>query len=287
MLPSLRHHSLFCCNVLLPFLFLFFFRSRCFLNEAYSLKVSGVAVHKTFLRQNDHASPYCLAVSNALELNQKPTTNFLATQVWPSAREASYTVEKCIYSNWTVCEFGCGPGLPSITAAIGCNAKKVYATDIDSFALDLADEAYRLQNENDNNDDNSAAFETRKIDLTVLDTSLIPVADLYIFSDVFESSTVALGAARLSDYILKNMTGSKIWVFAQTDRVQREIYLHEMKRLLKGNSDENEKKSLGWTNKMTYNSNNNGDDNDHSSYYSFIRKQQIFLCDVDETLVRY
>ena len=36
--------------------------------------------------------------------------------------------------SWIVCELGCGPGLPSLTAARS-GAKRVIATDVDAVAV--------------------------------------------------------------------------------------------------------------------------------------------------------
>lgn len=214
---------------------------------AQALKVSGVPVHIVPLQRNDADSPYCLVASTA-SFDDK--INFLATQVWPSARLAAVSVQKYLNPSWTVCELGCGPGLPSLTAA-KLGAAKVYATDLDEFALQLVDEGATQQGLDN--------VETIKLDLTATDTSL-PVADLYLLSDVFESGHVARGSAILTDKALAN--GCRVWVFAQTDRVQREEFLQELSKLL--GSD------LSWS---------TVDDYDGS--------QALWLCDVDEGAVKY
>jgi hypothetical protein len=164
-----------------------------------------------------------------------PNTNFLATQVWPSARVAAMALERYITSLYnykknngdkkvrslTICEFGCGPGLPSLTAAVVSKrlqqqrhqqedhqklpvlspilVSKVYATDVDSFALKLVQAAAKEQAVMTN------LVETHLFDLTSSSEDVaakLPAANLYIFSDVFESSAVALGAARTTCRIL-------------------------------------------------------------------------------------
>jgi predicted nicotinamide N-methyase len=144
---------------------------------------------------------------------------------------------------------GCGPALPSITAA-KLGASRVLATDIDAFALDLVKEAVVAQKlEN---------TETRQFDLTSAEA--FPSADLYILSDVFESGAVARGAAQLTHKTLAN--GARVWVFAQTDRAQREEYLKELNRI-RGSS-------LSW-----------------KAFDDFEHSQALWLCDVDETRVSY
>ena len=147
-----------------------------------------------------------------------PKPNFLATQVWPSARAAAALIEKHADPLWTVCEFGCGPGLPALTAA-KMGAEKVYATDLDEFALELVRASACRQGL-------SERIQTKVFDL-VNGGDCFPRADLYILSDVFESSMVAQGAADVSQKAL--LLGARVWVFAQSDRVQREVYLREMK----------------------------------------------------------
>jgi len=231
----------------------------------YSLKVSGIKVHQVPLRQNDNDSPFCYAVSSALDVmgqrnsNSKPI-NFLASQVWPSARVAASALEAHMDPSWTVCEFGCGPALPSLVAARS-GAKKVYATDLDSFALQLVDHASRVQNL-------EGIVRTKLIDITKppnfgeSDNS-IPTADLYIFSDVFESPDVARGAAEASCAILQQVEHSRIWVFAQSDRASREEYLKAMKGFL-------DDSQLAWAPLEQYDS-----------------RRRLCLFDLDETMVSY
>jgi predicted nicotinamide N-methyase len=295
--------------------------------------VANVAVHRvplyrsnantnnndsSFLKSSSStSSPYCFAVSNPM--STMPNSNFLATQVWPSARVAAMALERYImmssslYNNeedvksLTICEFGCGPGLPSLTAAVISqqqqkqkqsknNSKKpvavfskVYATDVDSFALELVQAAAKEQSVTD-------IVETRQIDLTTTSTTRdkdkLPGADLYLFSDVFESSAVARGAACTTCQALfnekKNGSSSTVWVFCQSDRAQRQIYIQEMQRLLaergsNANSDDDHvvdvddfnaiQQSLSWQ--------------DHGDWPSISTTKRLWLCNVDETKVRY
>ena len=203
-----------------------------------SYEVSGIKVHQVLLRQNDENSPFCYAASSALDVMNTAiqsegggsmSINFLASQVWPSARVAASALEKHMDPAWTVCEFGSGPGLPSITAA-KLGAMKVIATDLDQFALQLVDHASQAQ-------DLSHIISTTRLDITKEphfseNANAIPQADLYLFSDIFESTDVAVGAAAVSQAILQNVDHAKIWVFAQADRACREDYLGEMKRHL-------------------------------------------------------
>jgi hypothetical protein len=221
---------------------------------AIALEVSGVKVHQVPLRRTGAASPYCLAVSSPMDIIDRPGTNFLATQVWPSARTAAICLERYLDPVWTVCEFGCGPGLPSLTAAFA-GAKKVYATDLDTFALGLVTKAAQDQNL-------SERVEALPFDLINGELDDVPKADLYVFSDVFESATVAKGAARISERVLQQ--GSSIWVFAQSDRAQREVYLQEMKIILQDSS-------LTW----------------QPTGESSPEHGKLWLCDIDETTVNY
>lgn len=227
-----------------------------------SYTVSGIQCHQVKLQQNDDNSPFCLAASSAMDVMNhdiKPPINFLASQVWPSARVAALALQKHLEKDWTICELGCGPGLPSLTAA-KLGAKRVYATDLDKFALQLVEKASQEQGLED-------IVSTQQIDLTAAAHSedSVPNADLYLLSDVFESSHVARGAADISRFILSNSPTAKIWVFAQSDRACREDYLKEIRLVLKD-------PSLDWTPLDQY---------DESS------KQRIFLCDLDETKVSY
>ena len=112
---------------------------------------------------------------------------------------------------------------------------KVIATDIDDIALQMATQAAKEQNLfKDIQQDGSVPggdnlFTTRKLDLTG-DVNILDEinADLYVLSDVFESNHVAVGAARMTIKALE--CGSSVWVFAQSDRVQRETYRTELER---------------------------------------------------------
>lgn len=242
----------------------------------WGCQVDNIKVHRVPLRQKDKLSPFCLAASSAMDVMNTDTStsiNFLATQVWPSARVAAMACERHLDQRWTVCEFGCGPGLPSLTAA-NMRAKKVYATDLDSFALKLVQEAGRLQA--------LTNLETRQVDLCAehvvveqeiaekptVSNNIIPRADLYIFSDVFESPAVAIGAARVTQAILSSSDNHqpRVWVFAQTDRACREIYLQEMRNHLTVGD-------LSWQPLEEYDPNS--------------LSQKLFLFDLDETMVAY
>ena len=195
------------------------------------------------LRRDDPSSPWCYASSSSLLL--PPGTNFLATQVWPSSRIASTIIERRMDPSWIVCELGCGPGLPSLTAARS-GAKQVIATDVDEVALEMVRAAAMEQDfcgktcEYNDEHDNEQRFITKNFDLTSRDDSF-PKADLYILSDVFESSFVAEGVAWHVQNILTNKKGdefSRVWVFAQSDRSQRDFFLNQMKEWNKVNDNE-------------------------------------------------
>lgn len=164
--------------------------------------------------------PYCFtACALSQQKLSKNRNNFLATQVWPSSRVASMALEQylpTLPNIHSVVEFGCGPGLPSITAALSIKNKqqqrsskdgktgncKVFATDIDTFALNLVKAAAHEQ-------DVSEILETYQYDLAACHNNnvdlyeTIPHADLYIMSDVFESKQVAIGAAHVTSMILQ------------------------------------------------------------------------------------
>ena len=219
--------------------------------------IDGVAVHRVPLfRSNNHnqesSSPYCLVASTPPF--DRPEINFLCTQVWPSARTAALCLHQSIHPDWTVCEFGCGPGLPSLTAAQKC--RRVIATDLDMFALKLVQSAAAEQGLDD-------IVQTMPFDL-VDPTLPLPKADLYILSDVFESSTVAQGAAQVVQQALSSGS-SRVWVFAQSDRAQREVFLRDMQKYLSNDS-------LEWKNPKE------GPPKDEGA---------LWLCDVDETTVFY
>jgi predicted nicotinamide N-methyase len=184
--------------------------------------LTGFSLHKVKLRNND-SSPYCFAATvdptkEAVDIKY----NFLATQVWPSARQASFVLEKYVDRSWVVCEFGCGPALPSLIMA-GLDLPKVIATDLDMVALDMVEKAA-----NEQGFDNLV---TMRVDLTAAPESILEKvnADLYIMSDVFENGAVAKGAALFTIRALE--AGSRVWTFAQSDRAQREVYLRELECL--------------------------------------------------------
>mmetsp|Transcript_36869 Transcript_36869/g.77337 ORF Transcript_36869/g.77337 Transcript_36869/m.77337 type:complete len:292 (+) Transcript_36869:73-948(+) len=263
----------------------------------------------TPLRRNDPSSPWCYAASltppipldddddgdvdgdgnspTASSPSSSPTpmlppgSNFLATQVWPSSRIASTVIEKHMDPTWTVCELGCGPGLPSLTAAKS-GARRVIATDVDKLALEMVCAAAADQGfiKNHNNDDDDVAedweeqpFVTKQFDLTCRDNSL-PKADLYVLSDVFESAAVAEGAAWHVQSILsanqkiKNRDSSRVWVFAQSDRAQRDCFLEKIREWY-GDEDD-EQLNVGWS-------------MDHAPD----RDEELWLFDLDETMVKY
>lgn len=285
--------------------------------------VGGLSVYRIPLRQKQQQRrrrvelyPYCFALGSILDLPTK--SNILATQVWPSARVAAITLEErilakdsnfCAFSddkeetegrkNFTICELGCGPGLPSLTSAAAvatCNEKvdfRVIATDVDEFALDLVNAAAKEQGLD-------SIVSTRRIDLVKAgceewtrkgNNAWIRDVDLFVMSDVFESNAVAVGAARFTHRVLcwtesnlnekddqrrvSRRKRKRVWVFAQTDRSQREVYLRELKRLsstLSGGAetDNLSQSSLKW-----------------KAPGSFDLKDNLWLCDVDETLVDY
>jgi hypothetical protein len=222
-----------------------------------SLQVRDVKVHEAPLRRNDASSVYCLAASS---ICLEPGVNFLASQVWPSARVASFALERHVDQRWTMCEFGCGPGLPSLTAAkLGC--ERVYATDLDHFALDLVQNAARLQS--------LRQIETCKVDLLAAEPTAndkwFHESDLFLFSDVFESAKVAQGAARITQAALER--GARVWVFAQSDRAQREVYLDDLRQRLG-------EPTLNWQAVDSYPTQHGPD-------------FKLWLVDVDETTVSY
>lgn len=224
--------------------------------------IDGVAVHRVPLFRNSHSeqessssSPYCLVASTPPF--DRPEINFLATQVWPSARTVAHCLHQrsILQPQWTVCELGCGPGLPSLTAARKC--RRVIATDLDPFALKLVQTAAAEQG--------LPNVQTQPFDLVDHTTSSLPSADLYVLSDVFESSSVAHGAARVVLQALQQQQPCRVWVFAQSDRAQREVFLQDLQKHL---SD----KQLGWQNPRDG---------------PFKDDESLWLCDVDETTVFY
>ncbi len=235
--------------------------------------VKGLPVHRVPLRQQKSesssslSSPYCLAVSSIT--NFPANRNFLATQVWPAARVAARALETYgmisissspPYSNITVCELGCGPGLPSLTAAASWNCN-VIATDIDDLALDLVMAAAKEQGMD-------SILSTRPYDLIQAkwEGDWMDSVDLFVMSDVFETDAIARGAARLTQQIFERSNSKKLWVFAQSDRAQREVYRKELKRLY----PDDPLIRRGWL----------GID-------FHIHEEWLWLCDLDETTVNY
>ena len=220
----------------------------------YTVSLSPVII------DDDDDDYRCTSSGNTLP----PGANFLATQVWPSSRIASTIIERHLDPSWRVCELGCGPGLPSLTAAM-CGAKEVIATDKDVCALEMVEASAREQGYLFGD-----KFRTRQFDLTSRQNEL-PDADLYILSDVFESHVVAEGAAFHVQSILskniKNIGSSKsnkrrVWVFAQSDRAQRETFLDMMRQT--------HDSSLKW-----------------SPTDTDLEDIELWLCDLDETAVEY
>ena len=316
-----RHSSSTMCHYHFIVCFIVTMVTTLITHESYALQpqpsqskvaeptVQGLRVHRTPLRrrqQQDEPSPYCFVLSSMLDVPTR--SNILATQVWPSARVAATTLEELIinedsdfsaHSNsqretkervkFTVCELGCGPGLPSLAAALLSNTREmqfdlqVIATDVDEFALDLVNSAATEQGLND-------IISTRVLDLIEAgredwdekkNNAWINDVDLFVMADVFESSDVAIGAARLTQRVLsltednRNERGNqrqevhrkpkRVLVFAQTDRSQREVYLEELQKNLSLHSS-----SLAWKPPELYG-----------------LEERLWLCDVDETLVKY
>uniref|UniRef100_A0A7S4REZ6 Methyltransferase domain-containing protein n=1 Tax=Ditylum brightwellii TaxID=49249 RepID=A0A7S4REZ6_9STRA len=243
------------------------------------------------------------------EENVPQMSNFLATQVWPSSRYASIQIEKYASttattsssssnnSGITICELGCGPGLPSLTAASTTTTyttiQNVIATDVDPFALTLVQTAatyQKLQN----------VVTTRYFDLTNTRDNILPDAHLYIMSDVFESERVAKGAAWHTVQLLfineneneEDTTTSKrknanIWVFAQPDRAFRNVYVEEMKRLLNMKSDNKVDSScLDWCD-TSWEERQQMSNDDDAATTTTLWSNRLWLCNVDETAVLY
>ena len=255
------------------------------LSSSISSSISGVGVHRTYLRLPNPASaspPFCYsadAITLPTHTNSDRhddeihdgtplaiTPNFLATQVWPSARAAAAVIEQHSDPLWSVCEFGCGPGLPSIVAAatraatdIGSagGGSRVIATDYDEFALRLVEAAAREQGLR-------SIVSTQIFDLTC--TQTLPEADLYVMSDVFECSKVAVGAAKQTLRALDS--GKRAWIFAQSDRAQRETYRYYLNELL----NESGRIAVEWT---------------EMARLEDYADEPLVLFDVDETKVEY
>lgn len=183
--------------------------------------------------------------------------NILATQVWPSARECASVLVKNIQSKWNVAEVGCGPGYPALTAAaMGC---RTYATDISPFALELVEAAANIQNFN--------TLQTRYFDVTnTKDYHWLDEMDLVLISDIFESNAIAKATAEFVYQLLsQGKQQTRIWIFAQQDRAQREVFRQEI-RLLTNDP------SLDW---------------ERPESGIMPTETRIFLYDVDECLVKY
>lgn len=246
--------------------------------------VSGVGVHRTYLRLPNptlpFAPPFCYS-ADAFALPSEDdegdvgqslgvTPNFLATQVWPSARAAATIIEQFSDPYMRICEFGCGPGLPSIVAAstragssiddgTAIDRARVIATDYDEFALQLVEAAAREQ-------ELDSILSTQVFDLTCTETEL-PGADLYVMSDVFECREVAIGAAKQTLRALN--LGKRVWIFAQSDRAQREIYRDHLNALL----EESGRVAVEWT--------------EMARVQDDVEQDSLVLFDVDETKVEY
>lgn len=137
--------------------------------------------------------------------------------------------------SFKICELGCRPALPSLAIAKlvsdldfkGEDRQRrieVIATDIDQLALKMCSKAAYEQNLQN-------ILSTHLVDLTGNTDALKDNinADLYIISDVFESNNVAIGTVKMTVEALNN--GANVWVFAQSDRAQHEVYRMELERL--------------------------------------------------------
>jgi len=245
------------------------------------------------LRRDDPSSPWCYAASlapvmpvcddDAVAASSAPPPryNALATQVWPSARVAAAVLERHADPAWTVCELGCGPGLPSLAAAAAAAARRVIATDVDAVALELVRAAAAAQGLLGGGDEDGPRFVTQNFDLTSKDA--LPEADLYVLSDVFESGKVARGAAQHVTSLLSGnrsaarRTGpreagdlARVWVFAQSDRAQREVFLSKVREWYEKEEDGERQREVGWT-------------LDHEPNH----EEELWLFDLDETGVTY
>jgi predicted nicotinamide N-methyase len=263
-------------------------------NHSVYLNYSNFNFHKVYLRQTaPPSSPWCYALTvNPTLVTDVPKYNFLASQVWPSARVAASICEKYLqnHTHWKVCELGCGPALPSLAlASIG--VRNVVATDIDDLALFMASKAAKEQgievvcfresdNENDSDENGQSSkvplFQIKNVDLTGDVNVLNEInADLYILSDVFETNHVAIGAAKMTKQALES--GARVWVFAQSDRAQREVYRLELSKLLLGdNYNDIDSCAFGDIQWKFVNERDFDSDED-----------KLLLCDLDEVLVDY
>ena len=237
--------------------------------------------------------------------------NFLASQVWPSARVAATLCESIFQSYHEkiqsspsgssssrsicpikVCELGCGPGLPSLAIAnLRLGGIQIVATDIDELALYMVQKAAYKQGLIQYNG-NSAMFQTKILDLTTPDENdMIDIiqndinADIYIISDVFETNHVARGAAKFTMKALESK--SQVWVFAQSDRVQREVYKDTLMQLIQEKEQQQRQHGEEWRNDYFEGELEwkiGGDINFNVGNDSTCR---LILCDLDEVLVDY
>ena len=253
--------------------------------------LSDIPVRKVHLRSsdNDPDSPWCYIVSSSRAVGANK--NFLATQVWPSSRVAARALVEHAAVNESihvVCELGCGPGLPSLALAAAYASTlrvkeegsgmptHVIATDIDPLALQLVEASAKEQNLRWH----YPVLSTQIFDLT--SEEKLPDADLYVLSDVFETNYIALGAAKHTVRALLN--GKHVWVFAQSDRAQRDIYREEVLRLiseqLEYQNDDKTDFALGLISTQR-----------HELHWmqAFPKSitERLWLCDVDELSVSY
>ena len=150
------------------------------------------------------------------------------------------------------------------------------ATDVDEFCLRMAKCAANAQNL-------SSIFHTEVFDVVtggsegcdkLLNGNKV---DMYIMSDIFESSHVAIGAAQMTLRALEE--GSIIWCFAQSDRANREVYLKEVKRLLLEENVSKDDVNLKWKSL---------DDSNHVMRNELDAPlDKLFLWDVNEEKVNY
>ena len=91
-------------------------------------------------------------------------------------------------------------------------------------------------------------------------------------SDVFENNQVAQGAARVTAEVLERGR-SCVWVFAQSDRAQRDVFLSEVQRLLVS-------PDLAWRSSSQ-------DARGGAAVASLQYYDKLWLCDIEETSVFY
>ena len=141
-------------------------------------------------------------------------------------------------------------------------------------------------------DDSTTTTTTTTTSTSTTSSSLPEAHDVYILSDVFESQAVAQGAAHLVHAILdqpqrQQQLESRVWVFCQSDRAQRDSFLETLVSLSKqqqsdprDNSDnpttqqQPKDKTIAWT---PFDKNDPGPSSD----------QRLWLCSIDETQVNY